>query len=358
MAIFLRGNTWFMEYRTRKVRVVKTTGFKKPDKAKAFAAYQAFRVGFCVKPQKSAMEKMLSAIYDEGGGDVKGIPLSSVWIVYEDWFKGKAKKVSDSTWVNRRNETDRMVSWAVGRGCTDISDVSVGVAREYVKHISPGRSNKTVRNIVMLVSSVWEAVGQIYPGIHNPWKAACPDKDGSAIRRPDFSREEADKVLASAKKVGHDWYLASMIALYTGLRYGDIALLDWKDVDLKARLIALTPNKTKGSSAVSVTIPLAKPLYALLKGGGRGFILPEHGVRYAARSRLSVTFADVLAKAGIKDTAHTFHSWRHTANSRMAEEGVPSEVRQMLCGWTNDEMARHYDHAKHLKELTDAVSKI
>ena len=37
---------------------------------------------------------------------------------------------------------------------------------------------------------------------------------------------------------------------------------------------------------------------------------------------------------------------------------MPSAVRQMICGWTNDAMARHYDHATHIKELTDAVSKI
>jgi hypothetical protein len=42
----------------------------------------------------------------------------------------------------------------------------------------------------------------------------------------------------------------------------------------------------------------------------------------------------------------------------MAEAGISSEVRRMLCGWTNDDMARHYDHAKHLKELQEAVGAI
>ena len=357
MAIFLRGNVWWFEYRTRKVRVVKSTGFRKPDKAKAQAAYQAFRVGFGVKPQRSAMEKMLEAIYDDSAKE-KGVPLASVWLVFEDWFKGKAKKVSVDTWRNYKNETARAVEWCVSRGCSDIGDVSVAVAREYVKHISPGRSNKTVRNIVMMLSTVWEAVGQISPGIHNPWKAACPDKDGSAIRRPDFTHEEADRVLEAAKSAGHDWYLASMIALYTGLRYGDIANLDWTCIDLDERILTTKPHKTKDTSGVSVTVPLADPLYAVLKDGGTGFVLPEHALRYSARSRLGVTFADVLAAAGLTKTHHTFHSWRHTANSRMAEAGIPSEIRQMLCGWTNDAMARHYDHAKHLKELFEAVRAI
>lgn len=347
-----------MEYRTRKVRVVKSTGFGKADKAKAQAAYQAFRIGIGVKPQRSAMEKMLDAIYNTDGTKQHGIPLASLWAIYEDWFVGKAKKVAHSTWTNSRNEIDRLVAWAAGRNVFDIGDVTVGIAREYVKRIGEGRANKTIRNIVMMISGVWDAVSQIHQGIHNPWKAACPDKDGSATRRPDFTPEEAERVLSAAVKCGHDWHLASMIALYTGLRYGDIAMLDWSDVDLKSRTITITPHKTKDSSGAEVTIPLADPLYALLKGGGEGFVLPEHGTRYAARSRLPVTFSDVLSAAGIKGTDHTFHSWRHTANSRMADAGVPSEVRQMICGWTSAAMASHYDHAKHLTELKAAVGRI
>ena len=42
----------------------------------------------------------------------------------------------------------------------------------------------------------------------------------------------------------------------------------------------------------------------------------------------------------------------------MADAGIPSEVRQMLCGWTNADMARHYDHARHLGEMREAIAAI
>ena len=143
------------------------------------------------------------------------------------------------------------------------------------------------------------------------------EKDGKKKTEEVFAAFKMG-LAAAPKREGHGWHLASVIALYTGLRYGDVATLDWKDVDLNRRLIALTPSKTRKSSGVVVTIPMADALYA-----------------------------EMLEAAK-----------RHTANSRMAEAGVPSAVRQMICGWTNDAMARHYDHATHLKELTDAVSKI
>lgn len=358
MAIFLRGNVWYFEYRTRRVRVVKSTGFRKGDKAKALAAFNAFKLGFTVKPQRSVIEKMLAAIYEDSDAEEKGIPLSSIWLVYEDWFKGKAKKVAKSTWANVRNETARLVEWCAAKGLTDVSDVAVPVARDYVKHVYQGRSNKTVRNIVMQLSSVWEAVGQIHSGVHNPWKAACPDNDGSAVRRLDFTSEEVERVLIAAKRAGHDWYLASMIALYTGLRYGDIALLEWGDINLEKGIIFAKPNKTRRSSGVVVTIPIAQALRSELVASSGGYVLPEHAMSYATRRKIPVPFTAVLEAAGVDTKNHTFHSWRHTANSRMAEAGISSEVRRMICGWTNDDMARHYDHAKHLKELQEAVSAI
>ncbi len=377
MALFLRGNVWWFEYRTRSVRHVKSTGFRKKDRAKAEAAWQAFRLGMGARPKRSAMESMLEAIYGDGGRDGgEAFPLSSLWSVYEDWFRGKGRAVSRSTWTNRRNEAARFVEWAAGRGVADMDGATVGVAREYVRHLADeGRANKTVRNIVLGLSATWEAVGQLRPGLHNPWRAACPDADGAARRRSDFTEEQVAAILRAAESAGHDWRLASAVALYTGQRYGDVATLVWGDseaalrspslesgvVDFDRRTIVLDPGKTRRSSGVRVILPIAPKLMGELAGRDRppgGFVLPEHGVRYASRSRVSPPFSAVLAAAGVTGGQYTFHSFRHTANSRMAEAGVPSATRQMICGWTNAGMAKHYDHARHLAEMAEAVMKI
>lgn len=376
MALFLRGDIWWFEYRTRSVRHVKSTGFRKKDRAKAEAAWQAFRLGMGAKPKRSAMEAMLEAIYGDGRDGDGAFPLSSLWAVYEDWFRGKGRTVARSTWTNRRNEAARFVEWAALRGVADVSDATVGVAREYVRHLSDGgRANKTVRNIALGLSATWEAVGQVRPGLHNPWRAACPDSDGTSCRRSDFTEEQISAVLGAAETAGHDWRLASAIALYTGQRYGDVATLVWGDseaalrspslesgvVDFDRRAIVLDPGKTRRSSGVRVILPIAPKLAAELAPRDRppgAFVLPEHGVRYATRSRVSPPFSAVLEAAGVTDGQYTFHSFRHTANSRMAEAGIPSATRQMICGWTNAGMARHYDHARHMAEMAAAVAKI
>lgn len=196
----------------------------------------------------------------------------------------------------------------------------------------------------------------MHPNIHNPWKAACPDNDGSSVRHEAFSSEQIQAVLAEAKKVGYDWYRASLIALYTGLRFGDVATLQWSQVDLAARVIKVTPSKTKRSSGVEVWIPIADTLYDELKEGGEGFVLPILGVQYP--NPPDIPFSTVLKAVGLTGREWGFHSWRHTANTRMAEAGIPSNIREMICGWTGSKMAKHYDHARHLDELTQAVKSI
>lgn len=385
MAIFKHGKTWWFEYRTRKpkVRVVKNTGFliASPDgQKKAAEAFAAFKMGIGLKPKRSALEGIMDAIYDGHGAEAHGVPLCTVWPIYEDWFKGKGKIVAASTWNNYRNEIARLVEWCEKKSAADANDISVGLAREYVRFVTDNpegeepRSNKTVRNIINGISGVWDAVGQIHPEVHNPWKAACPVNDGSSMRRPEFTKDEETAAMKAAKELGHDWYPISMTALYTGIRYGDIATLQIGDadtamktqvletgiVDLKKWLIVVDPSKTKRSSGVRVVIPIAAPLQEVLGEYVQtvGFLFPEHAIAYETKRKIAVWYSEVLERAGVVGRGHTFHSWRHTANTRMAEAGVTSEVREMIFGWTDGKMAKHYDHAKHLKELADAVSKI
>lgn len=382
MGVFLRGNVWWMEYRTRKVRKVISTGFRKDQKAKAVAAYQAFRLGMGARPKRSAMEGILSAIYDTVR-PAHGIALSSLQGIYDDWSAGKGRKVARLTEVNRRNLLARFVEWAAGRGLTDVSDVSVAVARDYVVSLRdpapgkdgkprPGKSNKTLRTYCQYLSSIWKAAGQMTGGMSNPWLAACPDPDGSSVRREAFSPAEERRVLDAARKAGHGWWLASMIARWTGLRYGDVATLEWGDaedalrapvlpngvVDLDRRLIVIDPSKTR-RHGLRVSLPLADPLRAALAsvppGKREGFVLPEHGIKYP--QPFDAPFSDVLKAAGLDPVRFTFHSWRHTFRTRLAEAGVPDQVA-MRFGWTNLPMSRHYDHAKHLPEMREAVERL
>lgn len=356
MALFLRGNVWWFEIRNTKIRIVKSTGFKKPDKKKAEAVYSACRLGVATKPKRSAMEAILDALYSNSTPE-QTLPLSSVWLVYEDWMRGKAKIVSPKTISERKAVLARFIEFATPKKVIDITDVSVSIARQYVATALAGKANKTVRNVVQNLATIWEACSQVQPGIHNPWKAACPDNDGSGRRRDHFTEEERVRIFAACKEVGHEWYGTSLVACYTGLRYGDVAKLEWKSVDLEAGIIRVTPSKTK-RHGTRVVLPIAAPLVAFLQSlpNKEGFVFPEHAVAYRTNN-VQPPFAEVLKIAGVVGY-HDFHSWRHTFRSMLAAAGVSDETARRMGGWTNLTMAAHYDHDPHLDEMREAVSKI
>ena len=366
MAIFLRKNVWWFEYRTKSVRVVRSTGTR--DRAKAQALFEAFRVGMGAKPRRSAMEGMLEAIYNEAP---VGLPLDAMWGVYLEFLAGKSRKIASHSLVVRRGVMNRFVEWAAERKVVDVRDVSAQVAQEYVRSLC--LSNKSKRNYAQILGGVWLGVAALRPGLHNPWAAAAPDPDGSSLRREAFSREQEAAVLEAARKVGHDWYLASMISRWTGLRYGDVANLEWGYaesarnmkhlscgvVDLARGLIVVDPGKTR-RHGVRLVLPIADALAEALRERSKerpmeGFVLPEHAMCYPNR-RLGATFADALSLAGLDAVRFTFHSWRHTFRTRLSDAGVADDLARRLGGWANLGMAAHYDHAERLAELLRAVN--
>ncbi len=363
MALFRRGNVWWFEYRTRKVRVVKSTGFSFSaieNRKKAQAVYDAVKLAQETHLPRMTMEKILSALYRDGKAARVQIPLDGMQGVYDEWAKGKGRNVSIKMDISRRNLLARFVEWCGERKVIDAVDVDVGVAREYVKELkAQGKSNKTMRTYCQYLGGIWRVARQMGKRLENPWVAACPDADGTSVRRGAFTEEEERRVLAEARKVGHGWYLASMIARWTGLRYGDVAQLEWGSIDWKERVIRVVPSKTR-KHGVAVCIPISPVLEAALEeereargGDVEGFILPEHGVDYPRKVR--VRFSCVLAAAGMDVAVYTFHSWRHTFRTRLAEAGVSGDVAKRLGGWTNLEMAAHYDHASHLGEMREAI---
>lgn len=360
MGVFVRGRTWWMEWKGNGERVVMSTGVGRDEaggKAKAEQILAAYRLGRGVRPPRSVLERLLESIYGRGRD---GIRLADVWDLYRGWLEDKGRELAARTVRRREAEWGRFLEWARSVGKVEVEQVDVSVARMYVRHLRQGGAgNKTVRDRAGTLGGIWRALESLFAGIHNPWTAATPDNDGSSVRREAFSRDEEERILAAAREVGHGWYLASLIARWTGLRYGDIARLEWRQVDLARGVVAVVPNKTKRSSGVRLTLPVARELAGVLADAkaaaeaGAQWVLPEHALAYPCP--MSVPFSDVLRSAGLDERTHTFHSWRHTFRTRLAEAGVSDDLARRLGGWSNLEMAAHYDHAERVEELRGAI---
>jgi len=317
-------------------------------------------MAYAKKSPARMIHDLIDTIY---GADHSGIPLANIWPDYEQWQTASGKKPAPSTQRKRKSVVLRFVSWANDNwpAAQTAEDVDRQTAAAFAAWIAnDGTKGKTRRNMIDDLGTVWEGLRHIRNGIENPWPFVRPQATDSERGQP-FSREQEAAILKAAKT--GPWWLACLIARWTGLRYGDIARLEWADVDNEVGVIRIQPNKTT-RHGITVNIPMVPILASALRAAhaaskGVKAVLPSHAATYP-RPELPGgpgPFAAVLQAARIPPHHHTFHSWRHTFRTRLSEAGVSDDIAKRLGGWTSDTTAARYDHAARIEEMRSAITR-
>jgi len=141
-----------------------------------------------------------------------------------------------------------------------------------------------------------------------------------------------------------------LTALNTGMRLGEILNLEWEDVDLKRRIIAVTRTKSKKIRH----IPINGMLLDILSGIGRKspyvFINPDRRQPWQEVKR---SFKSACLKAGVKNLR--FHDLRHTFATRLIERGADIITIRDLLGHSSVRVTERYAHSQ-VKRKIDAVN--
>jgi integrase len=158
---------------------------------------------------------------------------------------------------------------------------------------------------------------------------------------------------------------AVLLALNTGMRYSEIRLLRWRQIDLDKRSVKVGKSKTEAGAGR--VIPLNAKATEVLRFWADAFPRREadHYVfpseRYGAGGdefrpgvydtnpekalkSLKEAWETVKRNAG---TSVRFHDLRHTCVTRMLEGGAPLSVVASILGWspaTTVRMAKRYGH--------------
>jgi integrase len=158
---------------------------------------------------------------------------------------------------------------------------------------------------------------------------------------------------------------AVLLALNTGMRYSELRLLRWEQIDLQRRTVRVGKSKTEAGT--DRVIPLNDKATKVLKFWADQFSdrKPEHfafpSERYGAGGDdFEPTVFDVDPKKPIGSWKESwesvkrrtavvvrFHDLRHTCVTRMLEGGVPLSVVASILGWspaTTARMAKRYGH--------------
>lgn len=378
MRLYKRHRVWWIEYRINGRHVRKSTRLR--DRAAAEAVLASMRLARARQSNAETVAALLGSIYQRVERPA-GTGLAAAWQIYQDTLTTAGlADVAPDTLRKRAGHLAAFVAWCERERpiVRDVQDVDGPTAAAYAAALAAqGLSAKTRQTHLADLSHVWRILAKSLPGVSDPWANLRP-RNTESQRHPAFTREEEARVMAAARDRGDGWPLMCLIARHTGLRYGDVATLTWGVaadainaeklengvVDVTANLIVVEPRKT-ARHGVRAVIPierhaLAPALAEARRSAPRGAvdIFPRHARTYRTigQAPKDSRFGDILVRAGTDPSdGFSFHSWRHTFRTRLAEAGVSTELAMRLCGHTTAAMSAHYDHDAHLAELARAI---
>jgi integrase len=156
-----------------------------------------------------------------------------------------------------------------------------------------------------------------------------------------LSKEEARKLLKHAKLMDHPWYAVWALALFSGMRSGELYALDWASVDFEKRTMCVQRNwtskaglgPTKGRYWRTVPIESDEVLGLLkelkLTRGREQFVLPHPPEwRMGAQAGVLRTFCESIGIPSVN-----FHALRATFATMLLRDQIAPVIVMKICGW-------------------------
>jgi len=207
-----------------------------------------------------------------------------------------------------------------------------------------------------------------------------------------LSRDEEKRLLEFASIVGQrqgNWtppYPVTVLGLNTGMRHKEMRKLKWKNLDLENRVLRVGESKTEAGKGRPVPLtqpawaaldlwasrfPDRKPEHFVFPACENGHINPERPIDNWRTAWRRVTQAihcpacgqlqspgdtcrNGECKADIRSVKSPtdrlrFHDLRHTAATKLLEQGTPTVVVAQILGWSAStalRMAKRYGHIR------------
>ncbi|MGB2886099.1 MAG: tyrosine-type recombinase/integrase [Candidatus Acidiferrales bacterium] len=276
----------------------------------------------------------------------------------EMWLRAKTAHLSPRSVIIERANLKHINPYFGKMLLCDIA--ADDIARYQASRLEQGAAPKTVNLEVGTLRAILRK-NRLWASIQPDVRMLRVREDvGRAISRD----EEAALLEACRASRSRSLYPAVLIALNTCMRYSELRLLRWGQVDLNSGTLTVGHSKTESGTgrllplndrAVAILgfwaslFPLREPSHFVFRaerygasGDGLTLVYDSDPTRPIGRWKEAWESAKIRA-----DVSCRFHDLRHTGCTRMLEAGVPFSVVATIMGWspsTTVRMARRYGH--------------
>jgi integrase len=228
------------------------------------------------------------------------------------------------------------------------SDLTLLRCEEYFDELLDRQAVSTVRRHLAYVRAAYRY------GVRHELTERDPTADVRLPRLPDhdpatYSNEQLRRVHAAIRSEREE--LAFFLFAFAGLRLGEVAGLEWRQVEFDHWQIRLA-----GKGGKLRLVPLHPAVTELLReqrprSGRREQVLGTINGQRSAANTLGRSVRAIVDRAGV-DVAQPSHAFRRTVATVMYENGVRARVIERIMGWAPRQMyERHYlrvaDQAMH-----------
>ena len=329
MAIFKKGNNWYIDYYVQGRRKREKIG---PNKAQARVVLQKRKV-------EIAEGKFLDVKKSHG---VRFKDMANTYL--ESYAKPNKKSFwRDEISLRHLKNTFR------GRYLDDISSLDVeDYKARRLQAVSPATVNRELACLKHMFNEAveWGKVNE------NPTaKVKLLREENRRIRY--LEKEETEALSGACSE-----HLRPIVitALNTGMRKSEILNLKWSEVDLLLGKIYLYNTKNGKPRDIDINEWLAETLLKVPKHPESPYVFcNDAGKRYG---NVRKSFETAKKKAGIEDLR--FHDLRHNFASQLAMAGVGTQILQEILGHSDYRMTQRYTHVSpgHKKAAMELFCKL
>lgn len=327
---FKRGNAWYITYYQNGKRLRKSLG---KDEANAKLVFKELDYRLS-KRERIHSENILLDLFKKEFLEFVKIRQSQ-----KTYYNYKIVLAHFEKFLNEKE------------GVKYLKDIDMGVIDRYISFRlnSPSRKNRgsnvarsTVNTELKLIKSFFNRARELKYVLESPAKNVKPL---SVVKKnPRFFNE--DEVVCILEDCADEWIKEIyLMLLYTGMRIGELANLEWDDIDLEGRKVCVRSKdfwRPKGLEERS--IPMHNVIYYMLMNKEQRntwVFIKADGEKINIHS-LDTRFMRQLRRIGIQNAS--LHTWRHTFASYLMMSSGNIRAVQLLLGHKSIKTTEIYSH--------------
>ncbi|MBQ7014089.1 MAG: site-specific integrase [Oscillospiraceae bacterium] len=312
---------------------------------------------FFGKTREIVEKRMAEALANESRPTQCSITVAEI---FDEWYAHVKHRLKESTAANYRMKIQKHILPEFGEIQAGSMD-STSINQFIQKKLKSGLSPRYVSDIIVLMKSAYKFASKKHRIANPAADISLPRKCQSEIRCLDD--DEQRRLVAHINTHDNTTALGIAIAMYMGLRIGELCALQWEDIDFKKRILTVRKTLqriqcTKGKSKTKIIITSPKSgssfrhipipdcvMELLIKHRGKNaeYVLSEKINPIEPRT-MQYRFAKILKNEKLP-SVH-FHALRHMFASNCIRLGFDVKALSEILGHSNVEITlNRYVHS-------------